>query len=390
MNGNLATESTENSRKMESTSGPPSAPSAASVPVTRRLAPSFLPTTGVLEMTYRCNHACLFCSCPWFAEGNGFDVRAEMTVAEWQALIRRLCTMGVSNLAFTGGEPLLKEGLAEIIDCAAGCSTEHIETRNGALVSRHAPPKLYLLTNGKALNDDVLALCKQHGMNLSLSLPGLTTFAEHTAGGDEQNVLRWFSRAHAAGVTTTVGVTVTRRNLHELYETIAQALLAGADTLLMNRFLPGGRGLQHAGELSINANQIREMLDTAEEVLRTANRYGSVGTELPKCLVDETRYKHLTVGTRCSAALSFFVVDPSGYVRVCNHSPVRLQHVRELEQVKDHPYWRRFTQKDYLPPQCAGCKALAGCDGGCREAAHIVGGAVDSLDPVLPDPPPRA
>ena len=35
---------------------------------TRRLAPSFLPATAVLEMTYRCSHACLFCSCPWFAD----------------------------------------------------------------------------------------------------------------------------------------------------------------------------------------------------------------------------------------------------------------------------------------------------------------------------------
>jgi radical SAM protein with 4Fe4S-binding SPASM domain len=233
------------------------------------------------------------------------------------------------------------------------------------------------------MRQDVLDLCKKYQVNLSMSLPGLATFAEHTAGGDPQNVLRWFRDAHAAGVTTTVGVTVTRKNIHELYETIAEALLAGADTLLMNRFLPGGRGLLHAAELTLDRAGITKMLDIGEEVLRTANRFGSVGTELPKCLVDETRYKHLTVGTRCSAALSFFVVDPSGYVRVCNHSPVRLQHVNELERVKAHPYWRRFTQKDYLPPQCSSCKELANCDGGCREAAHIVGGNVNSPDPVL-------
>ncbi|HEY3321149.1 MAG TPA: radical SAM protein [Planctomycetota bacterium] len=358
-------------------------------PVTSRLAPSFLPTTAVLEMTYRCNHACLFCSCPWYAPESRFDVRPEMSVAEWQALIARLCEMGVNNFAFTGGEPLLKDRLDEIIEFAAARETEFIETKDGALVSRRGPPKLYLLSNGKALHDGVVALCKKHAINLSISLPGLTTFSEHTAGGDPQNVLHWFKKAHDSGVTTTVGVTVTRRNLHELYETIAEALLAGADTLLMNRFLPGGRGLKHAADLSISIPQIKEMLDTAEQILETANRYGSVGTELPKCIVDETRYKRLSVGTRCSAALSFFVVDPSGYVRVCNHSTVRLQHVRELDRVKDDPYWRRFTQKDYLPQQCSGCRAIAGCDGGCREAAHIVGGALDSPDPVLPPAWPK-
>ena len=348
-----------------------------------RPAPSFLPATAVLEMTYRCNHACLFCSCPWFADGNGFDVRDEMSAADWIALIRRLCTMGVSNIAFTGGEPLLNEGIEEIIAAAAACTTEHVETEDGELVSRHAPPKLYLLSNGKAMRQDVLDLCKAHAINLSLSLPGLTTFARHTQGGDPESVLAWFRRAHEMGVTTTVGVTVTRLNLHELYETISQALLAGADTLLINRFLPGGRGLEHAAELSLDREAVQQMLDTAEEVLRTSNSGGSVGTELPKCVVDEGRYTHLTVGTRCSAALGFFVVGPSGYVRVCNHSPVRLEHVSKIEGLKTNPYWRTFVMKDYLPGECRGCPTMTTCDGGCREAAHIVGGAVDAPDPIL-------
>jgi len=150
-------------------------------------------------------------------------------------------------------------------------------------------------------------------------------------------------------VATTVGVTVTRRNIHELYETIAEALLAGADTLLMNRFLPGGRGLEYADDLTLSRDQLTEMLDTAEEVLQSANRNGSVGTELPKCMVDESKYERLTVGTRCSAALDFFVVDPSGYTRVCNHSTVRLVHVDQIEDLKQDPYWRQFTMKDYLP-----------------------------------------
>lgn len=352
-------------------------------PPASRLAPSFLPGTAVLEMTYACNHACLFCSCPWYAEGNGFDLRPEMDVADWQRLIGKLCDLGVDSLAFTGGEPLLKPGIEEILEFAAACRTEHVTTEDGRLVSRRAPPRLYLLSNGKALRPEILDLCRRHGIRLSLSLPGLATFAEHTAGGDPAVVLEWFRRARAAGVGTTVGITVTRRNLHELYETIAEALLAGADRLLLNRFLPGGRGLRYARELSLDPAGVREMLATAEEVLRLADRRGSVGTELPQCLVEEGRHTHLRVAARCSAAVDFFAVDPSGYVRACNHSPVRLNHVRALEEVKDHPYWKRFVVRDYLPPACGRCPALTRCDGGCREAAHIVGGAVDAADPIV-------
>jgi radical SAM protein with 4Fe4S-binding SPASM domain len=229
----------------------------------------------------------------------------------------------------------------------------------------------------------VLDFCKRLDVQLSMSLPGLSTYREHTRGGDPDHVLRMFREAEAMGVATVAAVTVTRKNLGELHATISAAFLAGAGRLLLNRFLPGGRGLQYADALALDGDQVRQMLDTAEEVLSDANRYGSVGTELPKCVVDPARYQRLEVGTRCSAAIGFFVIDPSGYVRACNHSPQRLNHVGEIDKVKTHPYWRRFTQKDYLPAACGGCESLGQCDGGCREAAHIVSGSVDAPDPLL-------
>jgi radical SAM protein with 4Fe4S-binding SPASM domain len=347
-------------------------------------APSFLPATAVLEMTYRCNHACLFCSCPWFSPRGGYDIRPEMTVEEWKGLIARLCEMGCFNLAFTGGEPLLKEGIEEVIEFAACCKANRIETKNGRLVARAIPPKLFLLSNGKIMSQGVIDICRKYDIHLSMSLPGLATFAAHNqAGTKPDTILEWFSAAREANVGTTVGITVTRHNIHELYETISEALLSGANTLLMNRFLPGGRGLSHSGELSLDRNDITTMLNTAESVLESANRFGSVGTELPLCLIDRSSYKHLIVGTRCAAAKDFFVVDPSGYVRVCNHSPVRLNHCNDIDRLKSNPYWKTFVFRDYLPGACADCGHTDNCDGGCREAAHITGNTVDAVDPAF-------
>lgn len=348
-----------------------------------RLAPSFLPATAVVELTYQCNHGCLFCSCPWENDGGDFERREELSSREWQAAIHKLSGMGVTNIAFTGGEPLLKEGLWDIAKAAASCLAEHVETVDGRLQSEQRPPNLYLLSNGTAVTTAVLQRCKQLGIQLSMSLPGLATYREHTQAGDPDTILTNFREAKRIGLPTVVNVTVTSLNIHELYETISAAFLAGADQLLMNRFLPGGRGLANADRLMLSNEQIGQMLDTAEQVLREAARFGSVGTELPKCVVDTSRYERLEVGTRCAAALSFFVIGPSGYVRTCNHSPVRLAHVNDIDSVRTDPYWMRFTQKDYLPAMCSGCGAMAACDGGCREAAHIVGGSIDSPDPAL-------
>ncbi len=325
--------------------------------------PTF-PRTAVLEMTYRCNHACLFCSCPWFADK--FPVEEEMGIDEWKAVLDALSARNIRDVAFTGGEPLLKEGLFDIMRHAISLE-----------MSTH------LLSNGRIMSDEVLAFCAEHKVQLSMSLPGMETFMEHTdSDTDPRDILAWIRKSHDMGIATVAGITVTNRNLDELFETVAEALLAGADLILLNRFMPGGRGLQNR-DMELNAAQLREMLDTVEEVLTTANRHGHVGTELPLCVIEPAKYERLKVGTRCSAAIGFFVVDPSGYIRVCNHSEKRLMHWRELDQAPEHPYWKRFTEKSFLPPSCLSCEHSFKCDGGCREAAHIVGGVLESLDPLL-------
>ena len=248
--------------------------------VQSRLAPSFLPATAVLEMTYRCNHQCIFCSCPWENPAGGFPKYEELSIDAWKDVLRTLAGMGVCHFAFTGGEPLLKDGLLELIEYAATLTAEHIESGDNGLESRLAPPKLYLLSNGSAVDWAVLDFCKRIGVQLSMSLPGLSTYREHTGAGDPNTFSTCSARprnGHPNG---------GRRHRHaQEPRRVARNARGGVSgrrrQLLLNRFLPGGRGLEHADELSLDRDEVRQMLDTAEEVLGDANRFGSVGTELP-------------------------------------------------------------------------------------------------------------
>ena len=85
-------------------------------------------------------------------------------------------------------------------------------------------------------------------------------------------------------------------------------------------------------------------------------------------------------GSACSAATGFFVIGPSGFIRVCNHSQIELCHFRDIDNLKQNAYWQKFTQKAYLPRQCLPCPESGTCDGGCREEAHIIGGDVASCN----------
>ena len=196
------------------------------------------PQSAILELTYRCNHRCRFCSCPWEAPSCGYEKGTELTLEEWCRAIDRLQILGVKTISISGGEALLKDSLLDILGYirSKGCFNTDVP--------------IVLISNGLLMNEAFLEAFKKYNVHLSMSLPGLDTFEWHTGVDNASGVLHWFEEAKRLGVPTTVNVTVTKRNYHELYRTLAEGLLAGADTVLLNRFLPGGRGvLQKAAEL---------------------------------------------------------------------------------------------------------------------------------------------
>ena len=135
-----------------------------------------LPPVAALELTYRCNHACRFCSCPWFA--GMIKPSAEMSVDEWKRLIDEFAANGVRQFSFTGGEALMKEGCLDLVDFAS----------KRALVN--------LLSNGRIVTDDVLRFCAERGIRLSVSMPGLKSFAENTDSDTPvEHILGVFARA---------------------------------------------------------------------------------------------------------------------------------------------------------------------------------------------------
>lgn len=329
-----------------------------------------LPSTVVLELTYRCNHQCKFCSCPWYAPSSSYPVGHELDTDQWMKAIDILYAESVSMFTLSGGEALLKEGFTDIL--------RYIWEKGKQSGCRQ---QIAVISNGRAMTMEYLELFRELDVQLSMSLPGYETFEYHTGVDNADGVLHWFKEAEALGVNTTVNVTVTQRNIHELFQTLSLGLISGANSLLLNRFLPGGRGLAHWDELKLTRKQTNEMLDVAEEVLGYSNRFGSVGTEIPLCaIIDPKKYQHLNIGYQCAAAKGFFVVDPSGNIRTCNHSPRIVGHIFNESVMTDIAYWNMFAAGDYQPEMCSRCKLSPLCDCGCREVAHILHGNPKAKD----------
>lgn len=329
-----------------------------------------LPKCAVLELTYKCNHKCKFCSCPWYAPNGEYPIGQELSLNQWKQVIIRLYNLGVQAFSISGGECLLKDCLPDIL--------RFINEENR---KRGLRKEIVLISNGLLMNEDYLQLFKHNHVHLSMSLPGVETFAKHTGVDNANGVLHWFHEAKKIGLNTTVNITVTNKNYYELFRTISLGLINGASSVLINRFLPGGRGLLYRDELALNRKQLNGMLDTTEEVLTLSNRYGFVGTEIPLCAIDSPeKHKRLRYGTKCAAAKNFFVIDPAGQIRTCNHSPRIVGNIFDDDIIHDKEYWNTFANSNYHPTMCQVCTSINICDCGCREVANILHHSPSAVD----------
>jgi MoaA/NifB/PqqE/SkfB family radical SAM enzyme len=100
-----------------------------------------LPGTFILELTRRCNNRCMYCYTAWGAArlGYGRHDHHEMSLADIQDMIARLQDeVDLKVLGLSGGEPLLREDLTELM---------------GFISARGIAP--FLITNGSLLTADL-------------------------------------------------------------------------------------------------------------------------------------------------------------------------------------------------------------------------------------------
>jgi cyclic pyranopterin phosphate synthase len=88
-----------------------------------------------ISLTQRCNHACFFCH----HEGES-GIGSEMTAVEIERLVRVANKRGVTRIKLTGGEPLLRDDILEIVRRLAPLTDDLSITTNGSMLEKLAVP----------------------------------------------------------------------------------------------------------------------------------------------------------------------------------------------------------------------------------------------------------
>lgn len=323
----------------------------------------------IIELTQNCNYNCLYCYNVWKKDKNYPE--GQLDTSDWKKIIKKIQKeTGVSFLTLSGGEPLLRKDIFQILECI----------KNSRLNTT-------LITNGWFLNKQNIQNCIKGGVSL-FEIPILSYYSQiqdklmRKKGAWERmtKVAREIKKqkGYLVGV-----IVVTKKNL-DIAKTLELAVYLGIDGVMLNRFNPGGRGIGYIKELLPTRDEFKDALDKADSF---SKKYGiEISSSIPvqPCLIDIKKNKNLRFGF-CPVGTdnAYYAVDPLGNVRICNHSPVIIGNLLKdsIGKILKNPLIEKY--KNFIPEFCAGCSLVLECQGGCRASAEASYGSACKEEPFL-------
>lgn len=245
---------------------------------------------------WHCNQKCLHC----YAAGQPMGETPELSTEQWKTALALLRKANIPQVTFTGGEPTLREDLAELVEAAAWFVTR-LNT-NGRLLTPELCAGLY-----EASLDSVQVTLYSAEGNIHNQLVGTNGFNDTVQG---------IRHAVEAGLIVSVNTPLCSLNTHYA-DTLRFAHSLGVRYATCSGLIPSGSACgQESRATALTPEQLtdvlRQAVDTAEEL----------GMELdftsPGWLEEETlRSLGLNLIPSCGACLSNMAVTPDGKVVPC-------------------------------------------------------------------------
>jgi pyrroloquinoline quinone biosynthesis protein E len=337
------------------------------------VAPISLPTTLLAELTYRCPLHCPYCSNPVDLAREA----TELTTAEWKRVFAEARSLGVLQLGLSGGEPLVRRDLEQLVGHAhdVGLYTT-------------------LITSGLGLSEDRIRGLRDAGLDhVQISFQDSDSAnAERIAGTRSvDHKLAAAARVREMELAFTVNVVLHRGNLDHIGAIIDMAASLHADRLELANTQYYGWAYANRGALM----PTRSQLAVAESRVAEAQARYRGRMQILYVLPDYYQtYPKACMGGWGSV---YIVIAPDGRVLPCQ-AAMQIESL-SFDNVRHHPLewiWRAsesfaaFRGDGWMVEPCRSCPRKSIDFGGCRCQAFKITGDARSADPVCEKSPARA
>jgi pyrroloquinoline quinone biosynthesis protein E len=331
------------------------------------------PLALIAELTHRCPLHCVYCSNPLELQARSNELSTE----EWSRVFHEAAGSGVLQADFTGGEPLARPDLIELVRAARAA---------GLYVS--------LITSGLPLDEARLGTLIEAGLDhLQLSFQAAreelaNEICGTAAHAQKLRVLDWLKRHRVA---VTLNFVIHRRNIDQIVEMLA---LAESSCATRAEFA----NVQYYGWAFANREHLlptREQLTRSVEFLKRAEERlrGKIRVEF----VVPDYYAKFPKACMGGWGRKLILVTPGGEALPCHAAKVipglRFENVKEhgLREIwENSAAFQKFRGEEWMQEPCKSCDRREQDFGGCRCQAFLLAGDAAATDPVCSLAPLRS
>lgn len=301
--------------------------------------------------TNKCNMHCKHCY-----RNSGIKAERELNTLEGKKLIDEVKEAGFKIMIFSGGEPLIREDIYELIEYASNSGLRTVIGSNGTLITEEIAKKL-----------------KDSGaMGIGISLDSLNSKKHDEFRGFKSawvEAVKGMKNCKAVGLPFQIHSTVMKWNKDEILNITNFGRGLGAVAHHIFFLVPTGRG-ENIEDQSLTPFQYEKLL---KDIMIKQKQ---VDIELkPTCAPQFMRIANeLNMRPRfrrgCLAGVSYCIVSPVGDVQPCAYLDKPIGNVREVpfsELWRDSPVFKELRTLEY-EGKCGECEYKKSC-GGCRARA---------------------
>lgn len=320
------------------------------------------------NVTRRCNLKCQHCYRDSGPEAG--SLQKELSTEQGKKLLAELAAEDFSLVILSGGEPLLRDDLAELVSQASNLGLYPV-----------------LGTSAVDLTENKILELKQaglQGMGISIDSSEAEIHDEFRGvKGSWKQAVAAARRVVEHELPVQINATISRENQQDIDEMIRLAENIGARSFHPFFLVPTGRG-KEIEESALRPEEYQKMI---EYVLKKSRE---VEVEIkptcaPQFMVQAEKFDlDLHYSRGCLAGVSYCCILPEGEVHICPYLPVSLGNVKEeslAEIWQNNEKLQNLRDYSCYEGECGQCEYVDIC-GGCRARAYYYsGGNILAADP---------
>ena len=279
-----------------------------------------------LELTRACNLKCIHC-----LNNSGIKQKDELTKDELLKLIKKLSSLGVQEIRFTGGEPLLFNGIYDLIKFA---------TEEGICTS--------LGTNGTLITKEVAKELKESGLKkVVVSIDGNKKTHDKIRGKKNyQKAMHGLKYLQKNGINVRVNSVIMKSNMDDVIK-LAKKMSRKKITIFIRRFISSGRGKELENNM-LNKKDYNYVRNKLQKEL-TKKTYVN-GHYLRNDEGVNSRIKLPFEIRGCKAGQRAITILPNGDINLCGFLAAqdfpKVGNIKELDDFLD--FWILINKNDHL------------------------------------------